>query len=293
MNPFIDNEIRVLPSGYRMVHYLSSRAMVIGKMLEQDQIDGIFIGAAEKFTENAYDFSLKWSHLKAIGIQNSPNFDLSLLENISNLEFFGIDQTNSSLDFRGLQKLKIISIPWHKKLFKNPELSNLEKLSLWKYKSATNDLTDFPQFNQLQQLDLTQGTITSLNGISRFSGLSDLGLHYLSKLEHLGELDLPKLKKFRAENCKRLADHQQLETCINLEDLKIHHCGSMQSVQFIKNLKKLKTFRFIDTEVIDGDLSPLLDLEDVYFTEKKHYSHKTKNFNQMMDGVNVHKREPT
>jgi hypothetical protein len=289
MNQFIDNEIRVLPSGYRMVHYFSSRTLIIEEMLNQDRIDGFFMGAAEKFTENAYDFSLKWRHLKAIGIQNSPNVDLGFLSNIPNLEFFGIDETNSSLDFRGLQNLRILSTPWHKKLFKNPELSNLERLSLWKFKSATNDLNDFPQCSQLQQLALTQGTITSLNGISRFSKLNDITLNNLTKLEYLGALDLPELKVFRADTCKKLTDHEELGACLSLEDLDLHRCGNMKSVEFIKNLKKLKSFRFMETEITDGDLSPLLSLEDVYFTEKKHYSHKTKNFNQTMDGVNGHK----
>lgn len=34
------------------------------------------------------------------------------------------------------------------------------------------------------------------------------------------------------------------------------------------------------TDVLDGDLSPLLRLDDVYFTEKKNFSHKTKDMKQ-------------
>ena len=138
---------------------------------------------------------------------------------------------------------------------------------------------------------MTQGTVTSLHGISRFSGLNNLALHYLSKLEHLGELNLPELTKFRAENCKNLSDYQQLATCKNLEQIRMLSCGAMQSLEFVRSLKKLKSFNFLKTEVIDGDLSPLLELDSVNFTAKKHYSHKAKNFNQMMDGVNVHKAE--
>ena len=38
-------------------------------------------------------------------------------------------------------------------------------------------------------------------------------------------------------------------------------------------MPKLEDFRFVDTNVIDGDLSPLIRLKYAGFFDKKHYSH--------------------
>lgn len=52
----------------------------------------------------------------------------------------------------------------------------------------------------------------------------------------------------------------------------------MNSLDFIEGLKKLHSFRFMKTDVLDGNLSYLLNLEDVSFTFKKHFSHKLGDF---------------
>jgi hypothetical protein len=281
---------------YKIVRYESTKAAQIKSLFKNGLVNGVSLYPYGGFKDENLDCLLELENLHAVCIQNLPNLSLNLLVELPKLEYLTIDQTTIestkfTIDFSKFTNLKSLATTWHKKLFIKPELSNLEKLYLWKYKSATNDLTDFPQFNQLQTLDLTQGTTTSLNGISRFAKLNDLALHYLSKLEYLGELELPELKKFRAENCKKLVDHEQLGACSNLEIIRMLSAGNMKSVAFVNQLKQLKSFNFLDTEVLDGDLNPLLRLDSVFFTEKKHYSHKTKNFNQMMDGVNVHKPE--
>lgn len=102
----------------------------------------------------------------------------------------------------------------------------------------------------------------------------------MNKLEVLGPLHLPHLRSFIASVCKKIVDYEQLWTCGDLEELKLHDCGTIKTIAFVERLKKLKTFRFMKTDVLDGDLFPLRRLDDVYFTEKKHFSHKTSDMNQ-------------
>ena len=169
----------------------------------------------------------------------------------------------------------------------NAHLSGLTSLRLSKYKSVKNDLSDFPSFPALRELEIAQSTIQSLNGISQFSGLNRIEMYGMSKLEILDELNLPELTAFIADVCKKISDHEQLGACANLEELKLHECGAIKSMRFVDSLRKLKTFRFIKTDVLDGDLSPLLRLDDVYFTEKRHFSHKIKDMKQSCPGVPV------
>ena len=64
----------------------------------------------------------------------------------------------------------------------------------------------------------------------------------------------------------------------NLEELGFNDCKEIPSIRFIGNMKSLKKFTFVNTNVLDGDLSACTSLEYVGFLDKKHYSHKRKDF---------------
>ncbi|MFF3025431.1 hypothetical protein ACFVRR_22775 [Gottfriedia sp. NPDC057948] len=61
-----------------------------------------------------------------------------------------------------------------------------------------------------------------------------------------------------------------------LEELSLTNCGEIENIGFIKLMKNLKVFVFIDTNVVDGDLSPCIGLRYSGFFDKKHYTHKFK-----------------
>ena len=52
--------------------------------------------------------------------------------------------------------------------------------------------------------------------------------------------------------------------------------ATLPSIKFIKNCSRLKELRFVDVDVADGDMTPLLTLEDFAFTKKRHFSHTEK-----------------
>jgi hypothetical protein len=127
---------------------------------------------------------------------------------------------------------------------------------------------------------MIQAKIRSLRGISEYKTLDSIELHYCSKLEKIEDLAGVDIKSFFANVCKKISDYEFLGECKNLERIKMNECGPMKSLEFVNSLVKLRTFRFIKTDVLDGDISPLLRLDDVYFTEKKHFSHKTNEMHQ-------------
>ena len=47
----------------------------------------------------------------------------------------------------------------------------------------------------------------------------------------------------------------------NLRELSLNRCGTLPSIKFLHDLPKLERLAFVDTDVIDGDLSPLLRLQ--------------------------------
>jgi len=265
---------------YSVIRFLPSDVEAILRAYKQSGIDGISLSSRDGCSEESLKALREFEGLKILLIRDLPNMSMRALKFFPDLEEISLDITKQPLDLSLLPSLKRLTCDWSPNLLQNSNLSRLTSLRISKFKSVNNDLSDFPFLPNLQELELVQSTIAGLNGISQFAGLKQIELHYLSKLTTLDGLNLPELTAFFASGCKKLADHEQLAACVNLEDLKLHECGAMKSVHFVDSLKKLKTFRFIKTDVLDGDLSPLLRLDDVYFTEKRHFSHKVSDMRQ-------------
>lgn len=263
-----------------IVRYSSSNPCAAEEQLKSGKADGISISPWGGFSEASLDRICGLSGVKIVVLDGLPNLPLEPLQSLPQLEELSIGDTAATLDLALFPMLRRLSVSWHKNIFKNSQQSAVSSLHVWKYKSAKNDLTEFPEFPDLKELELVQSSIRSLNGISQHSRLSRIELHNLTKLETLGELHFPELIVFIADACKKIVDHEQLSTCASLEELKLHDCGVIKSLCFIDALKSLKSFRFMRTDVLDGDLSPLMRLDDVYFTEKRHFSHKTGDMKQ-------------
>lgn len=91
---------------------------------------------------------------------------------------------------------------------------------------------------------------------------------------------LSRLKILRLRNCKRLQDLTQLVPNNTIKQISI---SSLKDLKFLAGMKKLKFLHFDD--VIDGDISPLLDssLEFVGMVSKKKYSHTEKEVNLILE----------
>jgi hypothetical protein len=265
---------------YRVISYDANDVPATLRTYREELADGVCVSSKNGFLDPSFDALREFEGIKIVLLRELMNTPMDALQYLPDLEEVSLDVTKQVLDFAWVPSLKKLSGDWSKDLFRNTEHSNLEVLRLGKYKSIKKDMSDFPGFPALRELQLLQSTIQNLNGISRFARLNRIELAYLSKLEKLSELDLPNLTAFVADKCKFLADHEELGACTNLEELKLHECGTIKSLRFIDQLQKLKTFRFIKTDVADGDLSPLQRLADVYFTEKRNFSNKVKDFHQ-------------
>lgn len=84
------------------------------------------------------------------------------------------------------------------------------------------------------------------------------------------------LRALRIENCPKIEDFSVLAELENLELLELTGKNTLPNLQFLKQMKNLKTFVF-DMNVLDGDLTPCLDLSYVYSRKnRKHYNVKDK-----------------
>ncbi|MEK7019263.1 leucine-rich repeat domain-containing protein [Bacillus sp. FSL R9-9410] len=142
------------------------------------------------------------------------------------------------------------------------------------------DLRAFSNLEQLEELVLTQCKISSLTGIGKLKSLRKLELNYLRTLNDLGDLEglNYSLQKLEIEACKSIENLYRIGNLKALEFFILWNCGDISSIGFVKELYQLKHLAFGGTNILDGDLSPCIGIDYIHFTEKKHYSHKRKDF---------------
>jgi hypothetical protein len=159
----------------------------------------------------------------------------------------------------------------------------LKVLSLGAYRPKSRDLRELPPLPELRELELTRPGITSLEGISKHPLLRQLEVAYGGRLEKLSGLEL--LKEFTAlhlYSCKRVQGIEQLASLTGLRSLRLNSCGSIPSIGFLSGMSALEEFRFVNTNIEDGDLRPLLRLKWVGFLAKKGYSHTPEQLDEVL-----------
>jgi hypothetical protein len=149
-------------------------------------------------------------------------------------------------------------------------------------------LSSLASNRRLERLDIVRSTITSLNGIETLEDLRVLDIAYMPKLESLDALMKCKelgLRSLSIERAKNIKSYKPIASPTRLKDLRLSRCAAMQSVKWTKGMNWLEHFAFVETNVIDGDLDPLLKLERLRYIgteDKRHYNHKMHDFIEML-----------
>ena len=203
--------------------------------------------------------------------------------NLKNLQILGLedqaipDNLSSCLS---LKKLTLISV-CNNDLSAVSGLRNLTELVI--RESNLKSLKGVEQNVLLRCLVLAQMPLDSLNSISSLGNLQEIHLVRLSKLRSLHPLEqLKSLSQLNISSCKNIMDYRLLSKCISLKQLSFENMA-IPDIAFIKSLASLEVFKLLErSNVVDGDLSPLLKLPrltDVFFNNRRHYSHRWDAFN--------------
>lgn len=226
------------------------------------------------------DFLFQCNHIEYLSIHGEYLKDISGIYSLKNLKGLGITSINLDIDLAHLNTLESLTLSWNKKFKNINQLSNLKGLYIWSYNPKNKNLEEFKELKNLESLLLAQCRIESLQGIQHLNKLSFLEIAYLRTLKSLKGIEglYSSLKFLKIEACKNIQDFSTIQTLSKLEILSLHRCGEVPSINFIRRLENLEAFSFLGTNVLDGDISPCTKLKQVYFTNKKHYSHKEKDF---------------
>jgi|LSQX01.2.fsa_nt_gb protein phosphatase 1 regulatory subunit 7 len=217
----------------------------------KDYLEGLLIDA----DGYRYDVINKLHNLKIIGAEDNGKdvIDFSNFPNLEDCREFYFNKRQINID--SCKKLKF--------------------LRALKYKSKSGDLSELPFIPSLEVLKLLYVNATSLKGIERFSYLKAISLYRAHKLESLDDLislsDV--LEEFELEGKTKIFDYHALGKLRVVKRLFLNNVGDIKDLSFLETMPSLKHFAFMDSNVVDGDLSYCKKVNGwVAFTNKKHYS---------------------
>lgn len=245
-------------------------------MIHEGDIDSIGLNSACGSDINNVTPFVEWKKLKGLVMPYSEDADLSNLGQMDFLEFLVIGGAPGPIDLSGFSSLVDLSIDWNKKLSLPSSPDVLRGLRLDGYAPADRNLVEISRYSGLMEIEFVKGNLESLEGCEEFAALERVELHYLSKLKYVKSLSKTPVKKVSISNCKRVTDLNALVDCPELEILHYHDSAPLDSIDFLRGCKALKEFRFVGVDVVDGDMTPLVQLQEFAFTRKRHFSHTEK-----------------
>lgn len=231
------------------------------------------------YKQSELNFLSECPSVSEVTIQSGAISDCSGLYRMDNLIKLSVPDKFVDIDMSKLPKLQEFRgrINVAKNIDKCVGLKQL-----WTYGNFLNkNLVHLQDLYELEVLGITQGNITSLDGIDGLRNLIKLELNYLKNLTDISQIKYVSdtIKAIEIENCPCISGYDIIGNLHNVDTLYIKKCSPIHSISFINYMKKLKTFSFVGTTIEDGDLTPCLKLEFVYFNNKKHYSHTLKQVN--------------
>jgi protein phosphatase 1 regulatory subunit 7 len=248
------------------------------------------INGLDAYGKKDIDFIKEFSFIEALHVNVVPPVDFSAIYYMPNLKELTLSYDyDKKLEFSRLPKLESFWAIWGKKLELKAN-ETLRRLTLYHYKK--NDFTELSGLHNLELIELRQSTVKSFKGIEGLQHLNTFDSYALTKLADISVLSDIKdsLKYLILDNCKKMQNIDNIaEKLENVITLHLNNGSDLKDIRFITKMKSLKKFVFLDTNVVDGDMSPLIGLDYAAFTSKKHFSHTFREVERLNEEFKVKK----
>jgi hypothetical protein len=225
-------------------------------------------------------------YLWIIPALETVEFDFSPVYSLPNLRWLQCEtvfgphnERFACIDYSQVQHIERLAISGNKGHENIASLKKLKVLYMEQGQPCRDSLIDTFDGEMLEKLVICQAPIKSLDGLKQAQNLRILDLAYNKKLEDITALSTinESLRWLSIEQCGKISDFSVLSELKNLEFLQLIGSNTLPNLQFIRNMPKLKSFIF-KMNNSDGDMSMCLKIPYVSIRNKKHYSHKDKDF---------------
>jgi protein phosphatase 1 regulatory subunit 7 len=244
----------------------------VSQLLKGGEIDGVGLSQNHGFDGDTGILDTLPS-FAGIVIADNEVVDSASLARFRDIRFLTLGERRAAIDFTQFRGLIDLRINWKNDDTLPDSRSSLESLYLMGYKPKTKDLSLLPISPYLRELELVQAGLANLEGVQKQSALTEVQISYCSSLVSVAALTQSLIELVHLEACKRINDLQSLSGCQRLKMLRLADCGKLQSLNFLDECQSLEEFRFVNTKIVDGDMSPLLRLKRVGFIAKRSYTH--------------------
>jgi len=210
-------------------------------------------------------------------------FDIKGINSLHKLRFLGFsDNKKDIVDLINFPNLENLACDYSIRLKGLKYCKNLKFLSLTRYKTKRKDLSLLPLLPHLKELSLFVTDIDCLHGIEKYGTLKRLELFSATKLERIKDLETVSnsIEEIQIEQSKKIQDYEIIGNLHSLEKIILSNAGEIKTLSFLKTLPNLKFISFVNTNVLDGDLSFCEGIKYVGFINKRHYSHRFEQFNK-------------
>lgn len=273
------NTVEVVDARYGKAVYLGSDTVSSAQFAVENNIKGVIVSYDRGYRGQNVDFLSKYPWIEYLTIQYYGKIDLTGIHHLCNLRRLSLNiiaNDTQLIDFSCFPFLEACYFDWRPKAKSIFDCKTLKELRVDKFRKP--DLEDLGGLGNLELLRIGSSPIKSLAGIEKLN-LSRLDLVYLTKLESLQNIQglAETLVSLEINTCKKISSIQEIGSLHHLEYLGINNCGDIDSIRPVKHLQHLERFDFWEsTNVVDGDISPLLQLKKlkkIAFMGRPHYTH--------------------
>ncbi|EMR05526.1 hypothetical protein C772_02498 [Bhargavaea cecembensis DSE10] len=176
----------------------------------------------------------------------------------------------------------------------HPNFEGIKYIHLYSYKKKENKSSNFFKFNQFENLlslELVLTNVTEFNDFKGCHSLKRLGLwrnRNLQSFEGISDLS-NHLEVLIIQYARKLKVDEELFQMKELKTLSLVGISPLESLDFLKHFPKLEKFVFVDTDVLNGDMTPLLEhptLRYAGYLDKRHYNVKSDEMERLLKEKN-------
>jgi hypothetical protein len=259
----------------------AKHSMSCAKLWATGHYDQLCIAELENPGLQSIDFLSCFEHVTSVHILLDRKVSLApLIQHADTLaKFFCNDGLNGLVDCRPFLSLESLGQKWQQGMKFASVYPRLVRLSFSGSLSKSRDLSVLPCAGNLEVLGLFQTSIENLHGIERYPELKEIFICQARKLHDISQIaELEHLKRVEFENCHHLAQGgMDWRQCRNLQKMLYMKCTALSDLQFIRSMPELRSLVIMDTNVLDGNMNPVLEhprLEHFACTSYRHFTHK-------------------
>lgn len=247
----------------------------------------LFSGLRVTGLENL-EFLRDYPSLLYLETENVSAEGLRCIESVSNLRGLRLESPKGGLDFSCFPQLEEFIGDWHRDSTGIGKCGELRRLHAFGFRSTQPDFSSLADCVRLERLILVRPGITSLGDIDALEDLRYLDIAYAPKIKDLTPLAASKvdLREIQLTNLKNISDYAPLARIRRLRRLILSRCAPMADLAWTMGMDYLDFFTFVETKVLNGDLSPLLSLPLLRIANagnRRDYSHTDKELDTLIN----------